>query len=40
MNVCEVLAAGACRVAVGAAVTASEDPRGMAARLRSMLSLI
>lgn len=40
LNVCEVLAAGACRVAVGAAVTASEDPRGMAARLRSMLSLI
>jgi len=39
MNVGDVLAAGACRVAVGAAVTASEDPRGVVSRLQSKLSV-
>ncbi|MFN5734402.1 MAG: thiamine phosphate synthase, partial [Planctomyces sp.] len=38
VNVGDVLVAGARRVAVGAAVTASEDPRGVVSRLQSMLS--
>lgn len=36
-SVAGVVAAGASRVAVGAAVTASEDPRGVAVQLRSVL---